>query len=51
MKVALLDQAIVAGIGNIYACEALYEAGVHPERAAMDLSADECGGTMARFSL
>lgn len=30
IKVALLDQRIVAGIGNIYACEALFHAGVSP---------------------
>lgn len=29
---ALLDQALVAGLGNIYVCEALYAAGVHPLR-------------------
>ena len=34
IKSALLDQAIVAGIGNIYACEALYHAGISPKRSA-----------------
>jgi formamidopyrimidine-DNA glycosylase len=29
---ALLDQALVAGLGNIYVCESLYAAGVHPLR-------------------
>ncbi|MDG6095052.1 bifunctional DNA-formamidopyrimidine glycosylase/DNA-(apurinic or apyrimidinic site) lyase [Acetobacter sp. AN02] len=38
VKVLLLDQRIVAGIGNIYACEALYCAEIHPERAAASLS-------------
>jgi formamidopyrimidine-DNA glycosylase len=33
IKVALLDQARVAGIGNLYASEILHRAGVHPERA------------------
>jgi formamidopyrimidine-DNA glycosylase len=32
IKSALLDQTVVAGIGNIYACEALYEAGISPLR-------------------
>lgn len=32
IKVALLDQAAVAGIGNLYAAEILHVAGVHPER-------------------
>lgn len=32
LKAALLDQRIVAGIGNIYACEALHRAGLSPRR-------------------
>jgi formamidopyrimidine-DNA glycosylase len=28
----LLDQRIVAGLGNIYVCEALFRAGIHPKR-------------------
>jgi len=32
IKVALLDQAVVAGVGNLYASELLHVAGVHPER-------------------
>ncbi len=31
IKQALLDQRVVAGVGNIYACEALFQAGIHPE--------------------
>ncbi|WP_333591982.1 bifunctional DNA-formamidopyrimidine glycosylase/DNA-(apurinic or apyrimidinic site) lyase [Brevundimonas sp.] len=34
VKVSLLDQRIVAGLGNIYVCEALYRAGVSPLIAA-----------------
>jgi formamidopyrimidine-DNA glycosylase len=34
----LLDQRIVAGLGNIYACEALYRSGIDPRRAAGRLS-------------
>jgi formamidopyrimidine-DNA glycosylase len=34
VKATLLDQRIVAGLGNIYVCEALFRAGVGPERAA-----------------
>lgn len=34
IKAALLDQRVVAGIGNIYASEALYEAGISPRRSA-----------------
>ena len=34
IKSALLDQKLVAGIGNIYACEALWRAGISPRRSA-----------------
>lgn len=34
IKSAILDQAVVAGVGNIYASEALYEAGISPKRSA-----------------
>jgi formamidopyrimidine-DNA glycosylase len=34
IKALLLDQHTVAGIGNIYACEALFEAGINPARMA-----------------
>jgi formamidopyrimidine-DNA glycosylase len=43
VKVLLLDQRIVAGIGNIYACEALYHSGIHPARAAGSLSPARLG--------
>ncbi len=34
IKAALLDQRVVAGIGNIYVCEALFRAGISPRRLA-----------------
>ncbi|TNE60227.1 MAG: bifunctional DNA-formamidopyrimidine glycosylase/DNA-(apurinic or apyrimidinic site) lyase [Alphaproteobacteria bacterium] len=34
IKSALLDQHVVAGLGNIYVCEALYRAGISPRRSA-----------------
>ncbi len=34
VKAALLDQRVVAGLGNIYVCEALYRAGISPLRKA-----------------
>ncbi|MGH8190712.1 MAG: zinc finger domain-containing protein, partial [Rhodanobacteraceae bacterium] len=34
VKSFLMDQTVVVGIGNIYASEALFGAGVHPKRAA-----------------
>ena len=41
VKAAILDQRTVAGLGNIYADEALWQAAIHPLRPAGDLSADE----------
>ncbi len=38
VKAALLDQRVVAGVGNIYACEALYRAGVSPRRLAASVA-------------
>src|SRR5205085_7277925 len=46
IKSALLDQRIVAGLGNIYVCEALYRAGVSPRR----LAATVTGGRAARLA-
>lgn len=37
VKAALLDQRLIAGLGNIYVCEALHEAGISPERKAGSL--------------
>ena len=34
IKLMLLDQRIVAGLGNIYVCEALFRAGINPRKAA-----------------
>ena len=34
IKLAILDQRLVVGVGNIYACEALYRAGISPKRRA-----------------
>lgn len=38
IKSALLDQKVVAGLGNIYVCEALYQAGINPLREAGDIA-------------
>src|SRR5262249_57419500 len=38
LKAALLDQRVVAGLGNIYVCEALYRAGLSPRRQASTLA-------------
>lgn len=39
VKSALLDQRIVAGLGNIYVCEVLHRAGISPKRKAGQISA------------
>jgi formamidopyrimidine-DNA glycosylase len=39
IKAALLDQHLVAGLGNIYVCETLHRAGISPRRLAGTLSA------------
>lgn len=39
LKAALLDQRLIAGIGNIYACEALWRAKLSPRRAAGSIAA------------
>ena len=41
VKAVLMDQRRLAGLGNIYADEALFLAGVHPRRSAGELTADE----------
>jgi formamidopyrimidine-DNA glycosylase len=38
IKLLLGDQRIVAGLGNIYVCEALFRAGLHPKRAGGSVS-------------
>jgi formamidopyrimidine-DNA glycosylase len=42
IKAALLDQRRIAGVGNIYACEALFQAGISPRRRAGGLGAARC---------
>jgi formamidopyrimidine-DNA glycosylase len=42
VKSVLLDQSVLAGVGNIYADEALFRAGMRPTRRATRLSRDDC---------
>ncbi|MDO5356062.1 MAG: bifunctional DNA-formamidopyrimidine glycosylase/DNA-(apurinic or apyrimidinic site) lyase [Conchiformibius sp.] len=42
IKTALMDNALVVGVGNIYANESLFQAAVLPDRPAKSLSLDEC---------
>jgi len=41
IKVAIMDNAVVVGVGNIYASEALFYTGIHPARPAASLTPDE----------
>ena len=41
VKSVLLDQAVIAGMGNLYADEALHYASIHPRRLASSITADE----------
>ena len=42
LKAILLDQSVVAGVGNIYADESLHRARLHPETRGADLTETEC---------
>ncbi len=42
IKVALLDQSIISGIGNIYASEILYESSIIPSRLCENITKKEC---------
>ncbi|MCK0120427.1 bifunctional DNA-formamidopyrimidine glycosylase/DNA-(apurinic or apyrimidinic site) lyase [Loktanella sp. F6476L] len=44
IKSALLDQRIVSGLGNIYVCEVLFRAGIHPKRKAGQIAAMRVAG-------
>lgn len=47
LKRALLDQSLISGVGNIYADEALYEAGLHYQRRTAHLTRSEVQRTVA----
>jgi len=42
IKAALVDQRLIAGIGNIYACEALFRAGIDPRTRCGRVSLPRC---------
>ena len=42
MKTLLLDQTIISGLGNIYADEVLFAAGINPLKVGSDITIDEC---------
>jgi formamidopyrimidine-DNA glycosylase len=43
VKAALLDQRVVAGLGNIYVCEALFRANISPKRLAGSITKERIG--------
>lgn len=47
IKAAILDQKIIAGVGNIYACEALFQAGLSPTRLAGTLTGAQANKLVA----
>lgn len=49
IKQFLMDNQVVVGVGNIYANEALYAAGIHPKRAAGNISAERLGTLVAEI--
>jgi formamidopyrimidine-DNA glycosylase len=51
LKAALLDQRLIAGLGNIYVCEALHRAKLHPEAPAGSLAKPDGRPTAAANAL
>lgn len=47
IKAALLDQRVLVGVGNIYACEALFRAGVSPKRSAHTVQGERAARLVA----
>jgi formamidopyrimidine-DNA glycosylase len=47
IKSALLDQRLIAGLGNIYVCEALFRAGISPKRLAGSIRKERLGPLVA----
>ena len=47
VKILLMNSRVVVGVGNIYANEALFRAGIDPERPAGSLTEAECGALAA----
>ncbi len=51
IKTALLDQNVVAGLGNIYVCEALYISGISPLRPACSITNQEAATLVQQIRL
>ena len=51
IKAALLDQKTLVGVGNIYACEALFLAGISPRRSAHTVKGERAGRLVEAIKL
>ncbi|AEI37018.1 MAG: bifunctional DNA-formamidopyrimidine glycosylase/DNA-(apurinic or apyrimidinic site) lyase [Zymomonas mobilis subsp. pomaceae] len=51
IKKILLNQNIVAGLGNIYVCETLYKSGIHPSRSGKSLNFQEIESLVKNIKL
>lgn len=51
IKAAIMDNRIVAGVGNIYATEALFIAGIHPKTPAKLLTLKECAALVTAIKV
>ena len=51
IKAALLDQKTLVGVGNIYACEALFLAGISPRRSAHTIKGERAGRLVEAIKL
>jgi len=49
VKALLLDQTRIAGLGNIYADESLWAAGIHPARVAATLTGEQAGALLRQI--
>lgn len=43
VKAFIMDSKVVVGVGNIYACESLFCAGIHPKHKSANISKKRCG--------
>ena len=51
IKIAILDQRVVVGVGNIYVCEALNRTGISPTRRSCDVTLEECESLVAEIKV
>lgn len=47
IKIVIMDAKVVVGVGNIYASESLYRAGIRPQKAARRLTRPQCAALVA----